>query len=376
MTILFMDSFDHYTTVLTKWSTNTCTGTSCSGYVNTTLFAGAGRWGTAGLRHTGAPSAFGWTMTTTKYVGGTSATMVMGTSWVYTGVPQGTILSFWEGSTTHVDLCVDVNGRMFVTRNGTNLSLGTTAVYSSSANYYVEMKATVHDSAGVVEVRVNGVTVLSGTGLDTRNGGTGVINTVALGGTSQVFGYVPGSPTYTYDDVYVCDVSGSAPNNDFLGDTRVEYLVPTAAGVRTQFASTGTNWQTVDETIPSDADYNSSRTPGDMDLFTMSNLSGNGLVYGVQTIARVAKDDAGTRAFKPIFYKASGWGDTGRYYPVPQSPTSAVVSYIEPYLLGASPDYDPGVETAKAWTVDEINALQFGYAVGDAELFTLDARLV
>ena len=242
----------------------------------------------------------------------------------------------------------------------TGTTQGTTRFTTGGWNY-VEAKIVFHGSTGTVELRVNGLPTaeLSATG---RNTGAGVSG-------FNLRNYWP--PSSYFDDIYFCDTTGPAPNNDFLGDIRVEYLVPTGAGAKTNFTpSAATNWQTVDEAGgASDADYNSDNVPGAMDLFAMSNLSGNGLVFGVQPSVRAWKSDAGFRTVKAVAFMSNGTGETARYYPslkfaVGDSPAFST------RLMSLSPD------TNVAWTVAEVNALQFGYMVGEASMFTLDARLV
>ena len=48
--------------------------------------------------------------------------------------------------------------------------------------------------------------------------------------------------TLDIDDLYICDGTGSAPHNTFLGDCRVDTLLPTADGTAQQWTpSTGTH---------------------------------------------------------------------------------------------------------------------------------------
>jgi len=245
---------------------------------------------------------------------------------------------------------------------GTQLALGTTPYPGLTTWVYAEIKVVVSATVGTVELRLNGAPTAecSATG----------VNTGALDITSVSWQWVNGGAHYL-DDIYVTDTTGPAPNNGFLGDIRVDYLVPTAAGAKTNFTpSAAANWQTVDETTPSDADYNSSYVPGAVDLFTMADLASNGVVYAVQTNLRAAKSDAGFRTVKPVFYEAAGSGDTPRFYPGARSGPLSNSYQLAPRLYDTSPD------TAAAWSAAEINALQFGYMVGEASMFTLDARLV
>ena len=283
------------------------------------------------------------------------------------GYTAGTtnVMAFINGATVNGSVRVSTSGanRVWSLHNaaGTQVAIGTIPILNW-VWYYLELKIVVSATVGTLELRLNGLPTAecSATGLN-----TGSVNVDNIG-----FGWVNGWGI-RMDDIYVTDTTGPAPNDGFLGDIRVDYLVPTAAGSKTNFTpSAAANWQTVDETTPSDADYNSSYVPGAMDLFTMADLSGNGVIYAVQTNLRAAKSDAGFRTVKPVFYEASGSGDTTRFYPGRRSDALISTYKFSPQLYDTSPD------TATAWTVVEVNALQFGYMVGEASMFTLDARLV
>ena len=352
MALLFMDSFDHYTTLTEKHSgANACS-----------ISAGVGRWGSSGVLAGSGNSTCYFYKTFADYKSTLIAAMAFKVD-VYT---PNSLLGFYDSGTLHCDLRFTAGGLLTFTRAGAVLSTGTTVI-PLDAWQYVEVKATISDT-GSYQVKLNGINEIHTLGGpvsgDTRNGANASTNQVRWGHT------VGGNLSWSIDDVYVCDTSGSV-SNDFLGDIRVEYLVPTGAGVRTGFTpSTGSNWSNVDETPASDTDYNSANTPGAMDLFQMANLSGNGLVHGVQTISRGKKDDAGFRKFKPAFYKASGLGDTNRWYTGTQDPVLDSYIFLPIQVMTTSPD------TGVAWTVDEVNAIQYGYAVGDAGMFTIDAKVV
>ena len=357
MALVFMDSFDHYTSstdLLTKYaSTNEAA-------INT-----GGRWGTSAIYN----GAYGrGQLRSLQFT--SCDTYIIGLAYLSNNAAADfPIISLREGTITHVYVYPVKESRVFRVARGDGTILGTaTTLYGVNIWMYLELKVVVHDSAGSFELRMNGTSIVSASGVDTRNGGTGVINEFMLfdtGGSGA-----NDNDNSWMDDLYFCNNIGPVSNN-FLGDIRVQYLVPTGVGAKTQFTpSTGSNWQTVDETAPSDTDYNSASTPGAMDLFGMANLSGNGLVYGVQTILRGKKDDAGFRGAKPAFFKANGTGSTDRYYTGTQSPVGDTFYPAPIQIYNTSPD------TGVAWTVDEVNALQYGYAVGDAGMFTLDAKLV
>jgi hypothetical protein len=355
MAILFMDSFDHYTDVYQKYVS------SAEAVIEVSANA---RYGPGclipGTYKRGCLRSRSLTPSSTFIVGFAYKSNAWGA--------DSAIMSLREGTTTHINLRLLNGTRQWqVDRPGT--VLGTSTVQFATQTWqYIEIKATIHDTAGSFELRQNGITILSGTNVDTRNGGTGLLDEIYIWDTGGADNR-ENNGAYL-DDLYVCNTAGSV-GNDFLGDTRIEYLAPTGAGTRTGFTpSAGSNWSNVDEVPASDTDYNSANTPGAMDLFQMANLSGNGLVRGVQTISRAKKDDAGFRKFKPAFFKASGLGSTDRWYTGTQVPVSDSYAFLPMQLLATSPD------TGAAWTVDEINAIQYGYAVGDAGMFTIDARLV
>jgi hypothetical protein len=99
---------------------------------------------------------------------------------------------------------------------------------------YFEIKATIHDTTGSIELRINGVPALNLVNQDTRNAGTGVVNAIRIGGTNS-FG-----PIWAMDDLYICNTSGST-NNDFLGDIRVDTLYPNADGTYSQWTPSAVN---------------------------------------------------------------------------------------------------------------------------------------
>jgi hypothetical protein len=116
------------------------------------------------------------------------------------------------GATDHIRIRVSASGVISALRGGVSLGGGFT---NSAANaivintwQYVEVQVVLADSGGSVTVRVNGVVVASGTGLDTKNAGTKTtIDTFRLTGIGSL-------ATTTYDDLYLDTGAGSA----FKGD--------------------------------------------------------------------------------------------------------------------------------------------------------------
>lgn len=220
--------------------------------------------------------------------------------------------------------------------------LGTSApgVFPASAWTYIEVKVTVDDSAGAVDVQVNGTNVLSLTGLDNQQTGNNYITRYGLA-------------TGLYDDHYLADTSGPAPGNDFLGDVKVETLYPNAAGDSADFTpSAGSNYQNVDEPQTNDGDttYNESSTTGDIDLFNLDSLvTTSGTVFAVQQHMAARKTDGVVREVR---HKLKSGSTT-----VDGATVGLGTSYQQ--FHGDIEELDP--DTAAAWTISGVNALQIGY---------------
>ena len=214
--------------------------------------------------------------------------------------------------------------------------------------HYIEVYAVIHDSTGRLTVRVDGNTVIDFTG-DTRNGGTSTnIDTVRFRSGK----YVSNACVVSIDDLYICDATG-AVNNTFLGDVRVQTMLPNAAGASTQLTPTGSanNWANVGEVPYNIATYNASATVGQSDLYGLSDLvAGTTSVMGVQTVAHMQKSDAGAANAK-IALKSG----VSTYYDITRSLGTSPTAYTQVR------ETDPA--TSVAWTVNGANALEAGMEV-------------
>jgi hypothetical protein len=244
----------------------------------------------------------------------------------------------------------DLAGGTFQFPMGSGTLLATSPVGTLDGNWhYVEMSATIHDSTGSVTVKVDGTTVLTFTG-DTRNGGTSTnIDTVKFKAGRYNVDTVG---TISIDDLYICDGTGTV-NNTFLGDVRVQSLLPSAAGSSTQWAVTGAanNYTAAGESPYNDATYNSSSTVGQRDLYALTDLlSGTASVLGTQTVAHMQKSDAGTASAKLAIKSGATV-----YYDTTQSLGTSIAAYSQVREM------DPA--TSAAWTVAAVNALEAGVEV-------------
>ena len=248
---------------------------------------------------------------------------------------------------SNVDMIMNVDGSLSVRRGGSAV-LGTIpAVAFPLANtwYYVEAQVRVHNTLGFVNVRINGNQVLTTAAtLDTLNS-TLLCDSVRLGEGGS-------SAQSLFDDLYI---AAGASLDPFLGDCQAEILVPNGNGAVNQFVGSDgdsvNNWQLVDEQPPASADYVQSATPGQQDLYTLSDLAlTTGAVQGIVVSSSTMKDEVGSRSMKHLIRRgvttaspAFGLGD----------------SIFRPATTGWT--VDP--ETGLPWTQANINALQIGVEV-------------
>lgn len=341
MALLFIDGFDHYATadLGKKW---------------TFVFGSSSIDATRGRRGTGAfASLNGGNM---RKVIPASSKLIAGFAWYPTNAVENAtstfcIITFWDGGTEQIGIYPTADGGFGILRfaSGSPVILGKSAggVFQLSAWNYVEVKATFHDTAGAVEVRCNGVTILTLANVDTRNGASGAANQVKIGAESgtNIWSY--------YDDFYVCDATGTM-NNDFLGDVRVESLYPNADGTYSQFVpSTGTaHYALVDEATPNTTDYNIGMNVGDKDTYALGSLVpiASEIIYGVQVNAALAKDDAGSKAAATMI--RSGAADA--------TAAPFALTITQKY---ASNVYETDPNGGAAWTASAVNALEAGVIV-------------
>ena len=340
MALRFCDSFDHYVTadLPTKW-TSQVSGPAIS--------AGNGRRSTASMRVAGA------VRTLTKTLDAQN-TWIVGFAYKTSALPSvGTgcaLVQLLDAGTLQCDLRLVSDGTLQVTRNAT--VLGTTSfVLSTGVVYFIEFKAVISDASGTAEVKVDGSSKLALTSQDTKNTANATANQILIGSGSGTLG-----GNQDFDDLYICDGTGSAPNNTFLGDVRVDALFPTGAGNTTELtrggADSGANWSQVEETAPnSDTDYNEHATVGNKDDYSFGDIAHTPVaIFGVQILARAKKDDAGARSLATV--TRSGGTD---FDGATQALSTSYIYYSD------IREVDPA--TSAAWTAANLNAANFGVKV-------------
>lgn len=340
MTLLFMEGFDHVNdraTLLRKWTGYFLVGDDDLG----TSF---GRRGTRGVRFDGTYSGL-WvdlpTEPTEIYVGlACYPTATQNLPVLFQLMASGSSLA-------HISVEYNGGAGLKVYRDQTTTLLGTGSINVTTGQwYYLELYAKISDTVGAIKLRVNGTLDLDLSNIDTKTGSYTTIPRFYLGGYSG-----SQSRSAYYDDIYICDASGST-NNNFLGDCIVDTIFPDGTGDSSQWSpSSGVNYAAVDEalTTTGNTDYVSSSTNGHRDLYTFSDIAqrASSTVYGIQTNVFARLATAGETDTVAASAKLSGTTVDA----TAQSLTDTLT--YKRFIRETDP-------TGTAWTQTSINDTQFG----------------
>lgn len=233
--------------------------------------------------------------------------------------------------------------------NGTVIGTGTKELKNGIYNY-IECKLTIDNTVGSLQVKVNGVTDINLSGIDTQAQSTATADRIYIG---NVLSFV--YPDHYMDDIYICDGTGSAPFNDFLGDIRVSSLLPNGNGNSSQFVGSDgnstDNYLLVDDVGAASAtDYVGSANVGDKDTYAMANLpSASGTVHAVKPVMVATKTDAGARSIASVV-RLSGTEVDSANFP-----------------LTASYEFFTDIRQTKpgggSWDVTSVNSMEAGLKV-------------
>lgn len=281
MALIWMDGFDHYGTVVANIDPS-YTRSACS------LSNSAPRTGTTNL-----VVANSGTVRRNMAANATIIGAAVGFNISELGTDIGPLV-FYDGATIQVGLYVNASGGITVYRTSTASVLGSSApgLVSVGPWYHLEVRLVVDNAAGSVEVRLNGSTVVSLTGVDTQ----GTANAYVSGVGFATFGVA----TLNIDDFVLWDTT-AGEITDFIGQARVGLVMPDGdTGTNTMVPSTGaTSFGVIDEIPPNgDTDYLAAATSGLEANCTLTAPPVDvGDVLGVQAFAVVRKTDAGACSY-------------------------------------------------------------------------------
>jgi hypothetical protein len=276
----------------------------------------------------------------------TDDTLIVGFAFRVDGSSNLTLMALWDGASKNVNLRYNKTS-LELEIYLDNVLLETTSGLGIANHtwYWIEMAVKTNGSVGTYDVELSGVNILSDTGIDTQTGSN------AWSSSIRWFG---GGTTNRWDDMYVCDSTGST-NNGMLGNVKVIGLSPNADDTANFGTSTPnvSHYANVDEN-PSDDDtsYVEDSTANVTDLYDYETLSGSGDIFGLQINTQCRETDAATFSLiTPIKSNGTQSDDAGTVVGTTSYTTRSRVSEIDP-------------DTSAAWTFAGVDAAKFGIKVG------------
>lgn len=293
MALLWCDGFDHYGTGATGKSNMLegpyaeLGGNPSSTITTENLRTGSGNW----------RSSFSLSSNSIlrRVLGGLRNTVGTGAAFYFSNMPVSNdatrLIDFRnDANASLIRLILQTTGTLKVEYPGGSFTTDAPVVVSESYQH-IEMLCFRDPTNGSIEVRVNGVTVIS----------LSSINTGSTPFAQMAYCYNPSpsgasSLTAHIDDLFCYDDTGSF-NNSFIGDRRVITLFPTADTISADFTAVGsaTGFGAINQTTPDgDTTYITSATVGDESEFEYANLPGGiSTISAVVSVAMSRKTEAG-----------------------------------------------------------------------------------
>jgi hypothetical protein len=225
---------------------------------------------------------------------------------------------------------------------GTLLGTSANGVIVANTFHYIQIESQISATVGTVTIKVDGVAVLTLTGLNNKNAGTSTIDSICFGGG----GAYGGGSGYNQDmdDMYFVDTNAA------IGERRVETLRPSADVAQGFARSAGTaNFSLVNETLADgDTTYVQGSNVGDVDTYDFGDLSSTPFaISAVQMSIFGEKTDVTTRSIAAQVKSGATTSDG--------SNLALATTYAK---LERIMETDPN--TSAAWTATAVNALRAG----------------
>jgi hypothetical protein len=246
-------------------------------------------------------------------------------------------ISFYRDGTLLVAIQRNATSDLIEAYRGTTLIDTGSISVPYNATYLIEVRVKIHDSAGRVQTKIDGVSDIDFTG-DTKPGADTQFNRVRLGHTAG------GNYSYAYFDNLILDDAA------WIGDTNIQAVVPTAAGNSTGWTpSAGSNYACVDEKPASDVDYVSINANDVSDTYTTGDMTGTiNSVKCVQIQSRTKTDGSPTPTKIKLVARSGGTDYLS---------SGEAVSASEKALCNL---WETNPADSAAWEEADVNALQIG----------------
>lgn len=295
---------------------------------------------------------------------GINRTAIVGTAVKVTALPTtaGSIFAFQYAGFINAGLQLTPTGELRVYRESLNVSglpaSGFTGLIMNVGQwYYLEMKVFM-DNAGSIDLNVDGVPTYSALTVDT-------LDVTSVYCWDAIRWYHPASGSSIYDDIYVCDGTGTT-NNDFLGDVKVKTIRPngdTLVDTGWVPSSGLTAFDKVNETGPFDtADYVAGDTTVNDQLlmdYTETDFPFiTGGIFGISVESSVRTPDGESRRFNNLVRQGStiyNGGDHIAATDVDVNGNPSFTTYAD--MVEVDPD------TSVAWTLPGLTTAEFGLEI-------------
>ena len=349
MAIVFFDGFDFYTGLdgsgAKKWDQGS------GGSIGLT----PGRFGGQSLTLRGSGNLFVSTWNgAVKTITPTSEVVVGFAMRVAGGPFEHPFLLFMDGSAVQSSLWIDPDTTTITVRTGRGTSITDSTLGDSgfvppyTLWFYLEVKMQI-GNPGSFELRVNGTTVLTGSGVQTQQTGNPTLNKIGLAGPTQ-FG-----TAVAVDDMFLVDTQDGIGTTDFIGEVRVQTKYPDADGfqndfLRSQGSVNASNVNTVPISYTENGKYNYSGTVGAKDLYSIANFTVSGTIFAVQENVSFRKDDVGNRNICPLLRTAST-----------EFEGTSVACYSD--YTHTAKIWENNPSNNLPWTLTDLNLAEFGIKV-------------
>lgn len=178
------------------------------------------------------------------------------------------IIDWRNGNTIVGCLAANGTGGLRIYRGDQETNLNDSASGMIAGQWYVlEGYIKIDSSSGVIQIRKDGVPILSYSGDTTHESKTDIDN-IAF--------WIPSTGVQTnphcFDDIVVVDTLGSSFNTWLNGVKIWKVAAPTANGNYSEWTPfTGSNYENIDESPPTMVDYISTQTVGNVDTYSFGD---------------------------------------------------------------------------------------------------------
>jgi hypothetical protein len=244
-----------------------------------------------------------------------------------------------------IRITMGTEGSVRASRGNTALGRSDPCIAAGGYHHF-EAKSKIDNTTGYVEVRINEVTVLNLTGIDTQSTANAETSQFTFGQDGFVALFGPGFGLFDVDDCFAWDDDASDAENtvvDFVGDKGCYYLPVNADTAEADWTlSTGvTGYSLLDEVPPSGTDYIDNTTGTARSIFGVAALPGNvSEVIAFMPVIYARKEESGT-----VNLRGGVVVGAEESYTATNSPSTAY-SYMEPTPKTIDPD------TGVAWASD------------------------